>query len=194
MWRWRLRAPLTRTSGRRSRRTSRSRPIALSPTGLSPAEARAAARRAFGNATAASERYYESRRPVWLIDLGRDVRYGLRLFARTSRIHGRRGAHARARHRCQHRHLFAHQQRDAASAAGQGARPARDRRRHRPRLSGLGAVSPAARPISSRASPRGARRSSISSSGGETRWVDGLWASGSFFDTLGVPAVLGPHR
>ena len=29
------------------------------------------------------------------------------------------------------------------------------------------------------------------SSGGETHWVDGLWASGSFFDTLGVPAVLG---
>ena len=26
------------------------------------------------------------------------------------------------------------------------------------------------------------------SSGGETRWVDGLWASGSFFHTLGVPA------
>src|SRR5205814_3180838 len=27
--------------------------------------------------------------------------------------------------------------------------------------------------------------------GGETQLVDGLWASGSFFDTLGVPAVLG---
>jgi putative ABC transport system permease protein len=28
-------------------------------------------------------------------------------------------------------------------------------------------------------------------SGGETEFVDGLWASGSFFQTLGVPAVLG---
>jgi putative ABC transport system permease protein len=27
--------------------------------------------------------------------------------------------------------------------------------------------------------------------GGETAFVDGLWASGSFFDTLGVPALLG---
>jgi len=27
--------------------------------------------------------------------------------------------------------------------------------------------------------------------GGETAFVDGLWASGSFFDTLGVPAMLG---
>jgi putative ABC transport system permease protein len=29
------------------------------------------------------------------------------------------------------------------------------------------------------------------SSGGETEFIDGLWASGSFFDTLGVPALLG---
>jgi putative ABC transport system permease protein len=29
--------------------------------------------------------------------------------------------------------------------------------------------------------------------GGETRFVDGLWASGSFFDTLGVRAIVG-HR
>jgi putative ABC transport system permease protein len=28
-------------------------------------------------------------------------------------------------------------------------------------------------------------------SGGETQFVDGLWASGSFFDTLGVPALVG---
>ena len=50
--------------------------------GLDPAEARAAARRTFGNVTAACERYYESRRSAWLIDLGRDVRYGVRLLAR----------------------------------------------------------------------------------------------------------------
>jgi ABC-type antimicrobial peptide transport system permease subunit len=29
------------------------------------------------------------------------------------------------------------------------------------------------------------------SSSGETEFVDGIWASGSFFDTLGVPALLG---
>ncbi len=29
------------------------------------------------------------------------------------------------------------------------------------------------------------------SSGGETEFINGIWASGSFFDTLGVPAVLG---
>src|SRR6266446_2781207 len=29
------------------------------------------------------------------------------------------------------------------------------------------------------------------SSGGETAFVDGLWASGSLFETLGVPALLG---
>ena len=27
--------------------------------------------------------------------------------------------------------------------------------------------------------------------GGETRFVDGIWVSGAFFDTLGVPAILG---
>src|SRR5262245_23421361 len=29
------------------------------------------------------------------------------------------------------------------------------------------------------------------SSSGETQFVDGIWASGRFFDTLGVPALLG---
>jgi putative ABC transport system permease protein len=27
--------------------------------------------------------------------------------------------------------------------------------------------------------------------GGETRFIDGVWADGGFFDTLGVPAALG---
>ncbi len=30
-------------------------------------------------------------------------------------------------------------------------------------------------------------------SGGEARFVDGLWANGSFFSTLGVARVAGPH-
>src|SRR5207244_9255042 len=29
------------------------------------------------------------------------------------------------------------------------------------------------------------------SAGGETQYVDGIWASGGMFDTLGVPAMLG---
>src|ERR1043165_9590004 len=50
--------------------------------GLSPAEAGDTARRAFGNVSLVAERYFESRRSMWLIDFGRDVRYGLRLLAR----------------------------------------------------------------------------------------------------------------
>src|SRR4030095_6048382 len=50
--------------------------------GMSPADARDGARRAVGSTPIAAERYYGSRRRVWLIDLGRDVRYGLRLLAR----------------------------------------------------------------------------------------------------------------
>src|SRR5450432_2278941 len=42
------------------------------------AEARATARRAFGNVMAAEERFYEKSRPVWLEHLFQDVRYGLR--------------------------------------------------------------------------------------------------------------------
>src|SRR5713226_72306 len=46
--------------------------------GMSPEEARAAALRSFGNVTRAQERFYESRRTIWLDDLQRDVRYALR--------------------------------------------------------------------------------------------------------------------
>jgi hypothetical protein len=51
--------------------------------GLSPEEARAAARRAFGNVTRTKERFYESRRLLWLDELRQDVRYALRSFGRT---------------------------------------------------------------------------------------------------------------
>ncbi|HEV8357356.1 MAG TPA: ADOP family duplicated permease [Gemmatimonadales bacterium] len=55
----------------------------LAGQGLSPEEARHAARRAFGNVTHATERFYESRRVRWLDALGRDLRYALRTLRRS---------------------------------------------------------------------------------------------------------------
>ena len=46
--------------------------------GMSHKEAHDAALRAFGNVTRAQERFYESRRVMWLDDVRRDVRYALR--------------------------------------------------------------------------------------------------------------------
>ncbi|HET7698245.1 MAG TPA: ADOP family duplicated permease [Vicinamibacterales bacterium] len=46
--------------------------------GMAPAEARAAAARAFGNAAAARERFYETNRWMWLDHFVRDLRYGAR--------------------------------------------------------------------------------------------------------------------
>jgi putative ABC transport system permease protein len=51
--------------------------------GMSAADAKAAALRNFGNVTRAQERFYESRRVMWLDDLVRDVRYALRGLSRT---------------------------------------------------------------------------------------------------------------
>jgi hypothetical protein len=42
--------------------------------GVEPAEARARARRAFGNIARAQERFYEARRIAWVDDLQRDLR------------------------------------------------------------------------------------------------------------------------
>jgi len=50
----------------------------LETEGMSPEEARAAARRAFGNITKAQERFYECRRILWLDHLWQDVRFALR--------------------------------------------------------------------------------------------------------------------
>jgi predicted permease len=157
--------------------------------GLAAGEARDAARRVFGNVTSVAERYYESRRPVWLIDLGRDVRYGLRLLARHPGFT-----------------LIA----VLTLALGIGANtaifslvnsvmlrplPVRDPGRLAI-VGGIGRGFPAWEQLREQAS----RFESVAawgssqfdlSSGGETRWVDGLWASGSFFDTLGVPAAIG---
>src|SRR5579883_3463511 len=55
----------------------------LQAEGLSADEARARARRAFGNATQAEERYYESSRWAWLEQLLRHIRFGFRTLARS---------------------------------------------------------------------------------------------------------------
>jgi hypothetical protein len=50
--------------------------------GMTPEDARFAARRAFGNATSTAERFYESRRALWLDHLRQDVRSALRSIVR----------------------------------------------------------------------------------------------------------------
>src|ERR1700730_7013666 len=51
--------------------------------GLDPKDARDAAHRAFGSVTATQERFYESRRVLWLDDLQRDLRYAWRVLHRS---------------------------------------------------------------------------------------------------------------
>jgi putative ABC transport system permease protein len=51
----------------------------LQQQGLSYEEARAEARRAFGNVTHARERFYESNRWLWWDHVWQDVRYGVRM-------------------------------------------------------------------------------------------------------------------
>jgi putative ABC transport system permease protein len=55
----------------------------LKEEGFSEQEARAAARRAFGNVTQAQQRFYESNRWHWWDELRQDVRYGLRQLLRS---------------------------------------------------------------------------------------------------------------
>jgi len=54
----------------------------LRERGLSEEEARAAARRSFGNVMQAEERFYESGRWLWWDHLRQDLRFGLRMLAR----------------------------------------------------------------------------------------------------------------
>jgi len=54
----------------------------LREQGLTEEDARAAARRSFGNIMQAEERFYESGPWLWLDRLGRDVRFGARMLAR----------------------------------------------------------------------------------------------------------------
>jgi hypothetical protein len=51
--------------------------------GVVPAEAAVRARRTFGNATRARERFYDSRRLAWLDDLRQDLRFTLRSLCRS---------------------------------------------------------------------------------------------------------------
>ena len=55
----------------------------LMAEGRTPDEARSEARRAFGNVTAARERFHESRRALWLVQAAQDARYAVRAFRRT---------------------------------------------------------------------------------------------------------------
>ena len=157
--------------------------------GLPPAAARDAARRAFGNVAAASERYYESRRPVWLIDLGRDIRYGVRLLSRhpgftlvaVLTLALGIGANTAIFSLINSVMLRPLPVRDPGRLAvvggiGRGFPAWEWLQREAGRFEGVAAWGPSQFDLSA---------------GGETHWVDGLWASGSFFDTLGVPAVLG---
>jgi predicted permease len=56
----------------------------LKAASVTDADARMAARKAFGNLTAAHERFYERGRTVWFHDLLQDVRYGLRTMRQNS--------------------------------------------------------------------------------------------------------------
>jgi predicted permease len=58
----------------------------LSAEGMAPEEARAAARRAFGNRTIAEERFYERRRWMPGENLWRDVRFAVRVLAKDARF------------------------------------------------------------------------------------------------------------
>jgi predicted permease len=157
--------------------------------GLPADEARDGARRAFGNVAAATERYHESRRPMWLIDLGRDVRYGVRLLARNPgftlvaviTLALGIGANTAIFSIINSVMLRPLPVRDPSRLAvvggiGRGFPAWQWLQREAGRFDGVAAWGPSQFDLSS---------------GGETHWVDGLWASGSFFDTLGVPAVLG---
>ncbi len=55
----------------------------LRAQGFSEEEARAAARRSFGNLTRAQERFYEARRWSWWDHMWQDIRFGLRILSKT---------------------------------------------------------------------------------------------------------------
>ena len=58
----------------------------LRETGMSEEDARAEARRAFGNVTQARERFYEADRWLWWDRLWQDVRFGLRMMVRSPAV------------------------------------------------------------------------------------------------------------
>lgn len=84
MWRWRRRTDDDFSEEVRAHITLET--DRLISEGLSREEARSAAMRAFGNMTRAEERFYDSRRLVWLDDLQRDLRYALRALFRAPAV------------------------------------------------------------------------------------------------------------
>jgi predicted permease len=81
MWRWRLRTDEDFTEEIQAAITLET--DRLVAEGLSQEEARRAALRAFGNVARARERFYESRRLIWLDDLRRDIAYAFRMLLRS---------------------------------------------------------------------------------------------------------------
>lgn len=172
----------------------------LQADGLSPDEARLAALRAFGNVTRARERFFESRRTVWLDHLLRDVRYAVRglrnnpgftataVFTLALGI-GANAAIFSVMNSLLLRPLPVHEPErlvtiSSHSAVSMGFRAGIgwsyamwDQLRQR---ADVFAGAFAWRPQRFDLSPSGERQP-----------VDGVYASGTFFDTLGVPAHLG---
>ena len=125
-----------------------------------------------------------------------DLTLAFRSLRATPVVSGGRGALAGARHRRQHRDLLAREQPAPARPAGQGAGTARARHRrpgarHQRRGPIRSGNRSATAAICSTARSRGAPSRFNLASGGETQFVDGIWASGRLFETLGVPAMLG---
>jgi putative ABC transport system permease protein len=168
----------------------------LIAAGMRPEEARSAALRAFGNVTRARERFYEGGRTLWLDQARQDVAYAFRTFVRE------RGFALVV---------------VLTLALGIGANTAVFSLvnslllrplpvRHPEQLVVMADPSRSLSPFmwnyamwaQIRQRPHlfdGAFGYSYSrfnlASGGETEFVDGLYASGTFFETLGVNAILG---
>ena len=83
--------------------------------GMPPEEARYAALRKFGNVTRVKEDTWEVWSFVWLEQFWQDVRFGLRMLAKESRLHGGGRADAGAGHWRQHGHFRRAVRRSVAS-------------------------------------------------------------------------------
>jgi predicted permease len=161
--------------------------------GLNFAEAKAQALRSFGNRTARQEQFYESRRLMWLVDLRRDLRLAVRTLSATPVVSTVAVL---------------------SLALGIGAntalfsiidsvllRTVAVREPHR--LAQITAVGADERAWSypvwqqlrwanlfERSAAWSHRRFNLASRG-ETQFIDGIWASGTFFETLGVQPLQG---
>ena len=95
--------------------------------GLTPDEARLAARRAIGSVAHIKDLHRDSRSFAWLDDLQRDLGHAARMLARESRIHRRGADDARPRHRCVHGSVQRRPRGAAEAAAVSGSRSPRAR-------------------------------------------------------------------